>query len=265
MPLKVWEIAHKIEEHIPLSWSEDWDNVGLLVGDPNNDVARIGIALNPFSECFQEAHNKGCGLLVTHHPVFFKPTQRLLLNDDEVEGIRIALSSNISHYVAHTNWDIAPFGVNFILAKHLHLESINPLQSGINGSWGLGAYGDLEKSLVAKEALKRVCESWGLSGVHFYGDLQKRVKRIAFCGGAGGNLAGNALKCDADLFITADMNYHAISVAFRKGLSIAIADHYEMEKVSLVELSECISKWTGLEAFVLTEPKVLGRYVSTIS
>ena len=263
--LKVWEIAQKIEEHIPPSWSESWDNVGLLVGDPEANVSRIGVTLNPFSECFQNALEHGCQLLVTHHPVFFRPIQRLLLSNDETVSVRIALSSGISLYAAHTNWDVAPFGVNFILAKHLALDSVNPLRTGVDGSWGLGAYGELGTSLPVSEALERVCRSWELSGMHFYGDLNKTVRRIAFCGGAGGDLAENALKCNADLFITADMNYHSISTSCRKGLSIAIADHYEMERLSLVDLAKCISGWTGLEAFVLAEPKSFGRYVSAVS
>jgi dinuclear metal center YbgI/SA1388 family protein len=106
----------------PSAWAEEWDNVGLQVGDPGWPVGRALVALDPTAEVLSEARERGCGLLVTHHPLVFRPLARLDLSDPVARIATEAATARVAVAAVHTNADVASPGVSDALADALGLE-----------------------------------------------------------------------------------------------------------------------------------------------
>ena len=119
----VKEVYNAIDSFAPFKRAEDWDNVGLLLGDPAAEVSGVLLSLDMTNDTLEEAFALGCNLIVTHHPVIFKPLKALTADS----LIYRATRRGISVICAHTNLDVAGYGVNFALADILGLSVTSPL------------------------------------------------------------------------------------------------------------------------------------------
>ena len=106
----------------PPSWAEDWDNTGLQVGDRTWPADRVLLALDPTPEVLTEAAGRGCGLVVAHHPLLFRPLSRIDLADSIAGSVAEALGSRVAVMACHTNADVASPGVTDALAEELGLS-----------------------------------------------------------------------------------------------------------------------------------------------
>lgn len=111
-----------LDEWYPPAWAEEWDNVGLQVGDRSRRAERALVALDPTAEVVGEAADKGCGLLVAHHPLLFRPLSRLDVDEPVGRTLAAALSGGVAVVACHTNADVASPGVSDALAEALDLE-----------------------------------------------------------------------------------------------------------------------------------------------
>ncbi|MBR0256592.1 MAG: Nif3-like dinuclear metal center hexameric protein [Synergistaceae bacterium] len=233
--MKVRELVQHIDSFAPFELCEEWDNSGLLVGDNDSDVTRIGVCLDAVTCAVTEAHKRGCNVLVTHHPLIFRPLKRITASTEQGRTILEAARLNVSVIAAHTNWDKAYGGVNDTLAALLGLNDCESL-----GDFGL--CGILGESMRTEDFAHHVRESWGLSRLDVYASaMPERVSRVALCGGAGSEFWTAAKSMGADVYITADMKYHELSDAVNDGMTIALACHGEMERASIPELARKIS------------------------
>ncbi|OPY58353.1 MAG: putative GTP cyclohydrolase 1 type 2 [Pelotomaculum sp. PtaU1.Bin035] len=126
--MKCSHIFNLIEEFAPLSLAEQWDNSGLQIGDPNQDVDCILITLDIDLNVAVEAKKLGAGLIISHHPLFFQPLKSIHLDCPQGELIRYLMLNQISVYTAHTNLDISNRGVSQSLAKRIGLKNLSVLQ-----------------------------------------------------------------------------------------------------------------------------------------
>jgi dinuclear metal center YbgI/SA1388 family protein len=124
---KVKDIVSVMEKHFPLYLAEAWDNVGLQLGSLDKDAERIMIALDLDEEILEQALSKGVAMIITHHPLFFKPVKRIDLETAEGKMIKKLIQEDITVYSSHTNLDAAQQGLNQLLAESLKLEKIEPL------------------------------------------------------------------------------------------------------------------------------------------
>ncbi len=129
MSVTVNNILDIMETIAPFRLAEDWDNVGLQVGDGCWNVERIRIALDPFFDVVKEACQDNIDLLITHHPLLFRPLKNLNLSTPVGKIIQMALESKMAVFSAHTNLDSASGGINDILSEKLGLKNIKVLQS----------------------------------------------------------------------------------------------------------------------------------------
>jgi dinuclear metal center YbgI/SA1388 family protein len=249
--MKVRDILAKIDAAAPFWTAEEWDNVGLMVGDPGWDVRRLAISVDPCPEAVEEAFRKGCQGLLTHHPLFFKPLRNLDFSTPIGRTVQMAVRAEMAVIAAHTNWDKAETGVNRTLAKRLKLGAVVPLVQSEEGIGGMGASGDLPAVTPVRDVLEKMKLAWNLTRIDYYGNPDCSVLRVALCGGSGGALWPVALAMKADLFVTADMKYHEILDCVRSRLPVAIADHGEMEGVTLVELARHLAAAGELEVMLL--------------
>jgi dinuclear metal center YbgI/SA1388 family protein len=125
---KVSDILGIINKIAPPALAENWDNVGLQVGDPAKEVQRIMVALDPGPQAVDAALESSCQLLLTHHPLIFKPLKRISTNDETGRVIHRAISGGLSIISAHTNYDSAGSGVNDLLAAALGVTGCRPLK-----------------------------------------------------------------------------------------------------------------------------------------
>lgn len=256
--MRLADIISKIERRIPCVWAEEWDNTGLIVGDPDCGIVKIALALDVTENMVREAIANGCQLLVSHHPIIFNAMRNLIFESPGPWAIKQAIQSSVALYAIHTNWDSSGEGVNSCLAHALGLADIMPLvpPKCDNGAWGLGAVGDFTGEKNLYDCMMLVREQWQLSYCSAFGDESNPIRRVAVGGGACGDLWPDALRAGADVFITADMSYHHRNDALAMGLSLIIADHGEMERVSLAALKALIAEETRLEVVMLKEEHI---------
>lgn len=249
--MKVGEIAKCLEARLPAAWSEDWDNVGLMVGDPDWEVTRIGVALDATEESVRAAMTQGCGMLVVHHPAIFRPLQRVVTPSPVSDMVCAAVRNNIAVYSCHTNWDSSPDGVNVVLAGLLGLQDVVPIMPPHDGAWGMGAIGHLREPATLRGIARAAKASWGLSTLLAYGDDDTPLSCVALCGGAGGDFLQTTLDRGADVYITADVSYHYLLHANLSGGHLIVANHGEMERASLPALCALIGEATSLDVRLL--------------
>jgi len=125
---KLSDLIGIINKIAPPALAEEWDNVGLQVGDPAAEVRTLMVALDPCTASVEEAISRSCQLLVTHHPLIFKPLKRISTADEAGKLIHRSIGSNLAIVSLHTNYDIAENGVNDLLARRLGLQGVRPLK-----------------------------------------------------------------------------------------------------------------------------------------
>ena len=168
--MKLSDIVEAIEKRLPKEWAEPWDNPGLLAGERGADVEKIAVALDAAPRTVARAAKLGCGLLVTHHPIIFRPVKSVVDDCHTGRTLFAALKSGVALYAAHTNWDSSPEGVNSVLASELGLENTEPLVPSQSGAWGLGAVGDLPRAVPLGVLGELLRERWNLSALSPSGD-----------------------------------------------------------------------------------------------
>ena len=238
-------IIEKIEEKYPVSLAEEWDNVGLLVGDPDREVNTVLVALDLTDETLELAAEAGADLIVTHHPMLFKPVSRVTALDRTGRRILALAERRISCYAAHTNFDVA--GMAALNAADLGLENDAPLEvTGLDENdipFGLGRIGDLKEAVTAGALAEKVKEICGLDAVRLYGPAERLVRRAAVCGGSGKSLIGDAIREGAEVFVTGDLDYHSAIDAVSDGLILIDAGHYGTEKGFIACMAETIREF----------------------
>jgi dinuclear metal center YbgI/SA1388 family protein len=125
---RIQDLVGLIHKLYPPELAEDWDNVGLQVGDPGAPLERVLVALDPVLSAVEAARDCGVQALVTHHPLLFRPVKRLVPDDAIGKVVWSAVRSGIAIISAHTNLDSAVNGLNHWLAEQLGIQSTQPLQ-----------------------------------------------------------------------------------------------------------------------------------------
>ena len=241
----VGDILKYIETLAPRSMKMDWDNVGLNCGSRSTPVTRILVALDPFEHVCQEAAQWGADLLVTHHPLIFRPLPMVTDDAAITRGLMELVRHNISHICAHTNLDCAPGGVNDALAATLGLENVE----------SLGAYGGMMRCGEVPQQdltsfLAFVKEKLHCDGLR-YCDGGKPVRKVAVGGGACSDGLYDAILAGCDTFVTSDVKYNNFWDAKEQGLSLIDAGHFATENPVVSVLAEKIAA-----AFPETQVKI---------
>ncbi len=238
----VADILKFVETLAPRSMKMDWDNVGLNVGHGDKVVKKILVALDPFTHVCREAQQWGADLLVTHHVLIFRPG---FITDATAQNrnVLFLIENGIAHINAHTNLDLAPEGVNDVLAKRLALRNIrviNPMGVDESGrEWGLLRSGEAEEQSLS-EFLAFVKEKLCCEGLR-YEDAGKPVRKVAVGGGSCCDEMQEALEAGCDTLVTADAKYNDFWDAHDLGLNLIDAGHFYTENPVISYLAEKIA------------------------
>ena len=125
---KLSDILGIINKIAPPALAETWDNSGLQIGDPNKVVSKIMVALDATPAVVASAIESSCQLLLTHHPLIFKPLKAISTVTVQGKLIHDAISSGLAIISIHTSYDIATGGLNDLLAERLGIENVVPLR-----------------------------------------------------------------------------------------------------------------------------------------
>jgi len=339
--MKCSEIIKNLEEWAPKEIAWQKDNVGLQVGSADRNINNILLCLDLTSNVIDEAVEKNCNLIISHHPLLFHPLKKVDLQKDKNSRlIEKLIKKEINLYSEHTNLDYTKNGVSFELAKILELKNIdfliksdsnqyklvvfvpqshidkvaeelfkigcgvigeysncsfrtkgegsfkgsefsNPsvgkkeafekvdefrlevvldswkLNSAVkvlkevhpyeepafdiytvknqNSNYGVGAVGEYDDYLPVSEFLSLISKKLNAKGFRYTKSRNNKIKRVAVCGGSGGEYIRAAIKSGADAYVTADIKYHDFHDAEGEILLID-AGHYETENPSLNEV-----------------------------
>lgn len=228
----VADILAFLDTLAPRSLKMDWDNCGLLCGRPGREVRRILVALDPFDTVIDEAIRVKADLLVTHHPLIFR--NGLMAVNEDTEAGRCVLKlveHSIAAINAHTNLDIAPGGINDVLAQTL----------GLNGIETIGEEGLLRRGTVPAQPLPQflahVKQALGCDGLR-YVDGGRPVATVAVGGGACADEMEEALAAGCNTFVTSDVKYNQFRTAFQLGLNLIDAGHFHTENPAMPVLRD---------------------------
>jgi dinuclear metal center YbgI/SA1388 family protein len=247
---KVIDIAKEIEEFAPKFLMEDYDNVGLMVGDENKEVKKVLLALDCTNEVIQEAINFNIDLIITHHPLIFKKPKNIIKGDLLGNKVIALIKEDITLYSCHTNLDSAKNGINETIVNMLGFNSnqiIEPNQSGKYKDVGIGRLIRLEKEILLCDIIELVKENLNIKNMRIVKGSEK-VKVLAIINGSGQDLFYKAKSLGADCIITGDTTYHFASDFKEMKISIIDAGHFSTEYLVFLKTLEFLKeKFTDVE------------------
>lgn len=226
-----------MERVAPPELAMEWDNIGLLVSPARGEIETVLVALDCTPAVAREAAETEADLVLTHHPQFFHPVRRLLMDAPDTAAACILLRSGVGHYAAHTNLDAAAGGVNEVLASLFGVEDAAPFGSGI------GRIGTLPEP----ETLMGLGARVGLAlhtDARITGDADARIRRVAFVGGAGGSEITEARRAGAEVLVTGELRHNEALDALTLGLCCISAGHDETERIILKPLIRRLQRET---------------------
>jgi len=232
-----------IEREIPRDLSESWDNCGLQVGDVDWSVEKIWVALDPLPEIIAAAASNDVDLVLTHHPLIFKPLKTVDIHTPEGAVIQKALHAKVAVYSAHTNLDRVQAGVNDVLAAAIGLEKAAPLSMDpVSGNPGFGRIGKIVPSMKTTELIRRMKAALKLEHIKVAGDLGADIQNVVVCSGSGSSMIPQFFKSDADAFISGDLHYHDARLFEFAGKVLIDIGHFASEHLIVGALTDRLKK-----------------------
>lgn len=220
------EITDAIEEFAPLSLQESWDNSGWQIGTPDATCTGAIICVDVTPAVLEEAIDKKCNLIISHHPLIFKGVKQITGRDRVERCISLALRHGISVYSSHTATDCAPGGVSWEMARRLGLENVEGLDVS-----GLGVIGNLPASLPWMKFVELVKDRFGAGCVRCSRVPFKEwtVGRVGLCGGSAAEFLPLALSRGAQAYVTADCKLNQF-IDHADDILLVDSGHFETEE-----------------------------------
>ena len=235
---KVTKIIKRIEEFAPLNTMQKWDNSGWQINLGIEDTNRILLALDVTPSTVDEAINKKCDLILSHHPIFFNS-----IKTTESSFIIKAIQNNIQVYSAHTNLDIAQGGVSEYLAEKCGFTDLDTAFEFIK-------YKQFDEEKNFSKLISTLKTIFSLPSVRVVNSQRKTYKSIAFCSGSGAEYIQELEKIGIDVFITGDLKHHQALNA--TNMTIVDLGHFHSERF-VVEIFENILKNEDVEVIAAVE------------
>lgn len=236
----------------PLELAAEWDSVGLLVGRGGTDrpIDRAMTCLTLSPDVAREAVGERVGLVVTHHPLPFRPVGRI--TDDSLAG-RVLLeliAGGVAVYSPHTAWDSAAGGINDQLAGFCGLEGVRPIQPHAQLHLaGVGRMGHAQGARTVRDLAVSLFERLGVGdGGHLVGDPGQPAGLVGIVCGSGGDLVTEVRSAGCDTLVTGELRFHAAVEAREAGLAVIVLGHFASERFACGSLARRLAEAvSGLE------------------
>ncbi len=212
----------------PKALAEDYDNVGLLVEGVTDEIDTVVLALDADEETVCAAETIGAQLIVTHHPVMFRPVNRLTEQEGGQRTIRRLLQKGIGLFAMHTNFDSAENGL-----CDAFLDSFGDFRERTSFAGtddGIGRIGKLKTPCTLRELLARGRKAFSPEHeISYVGEADSVVKTVAVCNGGGGDMLYDAYNLGAQVYISGDFKHHHARFAVENNMNLIQIDHYDAE------------------------------------
>lgn len=225
------DIIKEMESLAPTYLKEDFDNVGLMVGDRNKVVNKVLLALDCTLKVIEEAKKEEVDLIITHHPLIFRKPSNI--TTDTLQGKKIIelIQNDISLYSSHTNLDSAVNGLNHTIVSMLGFEGSTVLEKNKSvNSAGLGRVVELDKEIKLENLIEQVKRKLNISNLRVV-KANNTVSKIAIINGSGQDFIGKAMNLGVDTVITGDTTYHFASDYKEMGINILDVGHFSSEQI----------------------------------
>ena len=222
--MTVRELYEKMSERIPEHLSESWDNDGLMCApDASREVTKTLLTLDVTEELVDYAIEQGFDLIISHHPLIFKPLRAINDSDHIARKLIKLIESEISVFSFHTRADKVSGGVNDRLCDALGVEGATPFGEGL-----LGRIGEVEQ-MSLQDFVYKAKLALGADVVK-YSDGYNPVRRVALVGGDGKDFLADAIESGADTFLSGRLSYNVMEEASELGINLIEAGHYFTEQ-----------------------------------
>ena len=239
--VKISEVVSYLHSFAPPALAESYDNVGLLIESKQEQTEKILVTLDVDEAVAQEAVELGTDLIVSHHPLIFKPLRRIA-QDDAISRTAVSLIKNdIALFSMHTNFDSVRTGLcDLFLDKICKTTERMPIEG--EGEDGAGRVAELADKTETKIILEKIKTEFKMSSVRFVGDENKTVSRVAVCNGGGADFVYQAKAMGADCYISGDIKYQHARFAYENGMVLIEVPHYSAERIFIDYAAELLEK-----------------------
>lgn len=261
MILKVKDIIGNLEKKYPKANAESWDNVGLIVGKLNQEVRKVQVSLDATNKAIENAIKNNADLIITHHPMIFKPVKTITTMDNLGRKIIKLIENNKSLYAMHTNLDSSKDGLNDYILNLLEVENSKIIDvNEFDNEVGIGRLYTLSKEMNIDEYATFVKNSLKIKNIRIISEnREKIIKKVALINGSGMSYWRKVKSLGADLFITGDIGYHDALDAKETGINVFDIGHFESENC-FVELLRKDIEGMGIEIITFNDGPVFEIY-----
>jgi dinuclear metal center YbgI/SA1388 family protein len=230
--VKIRKVLDALERFAPLPLQESYDNAGLQIGLTEAEVSGVLLCLDVTEAVVDEALNRGCNLIVSHHPLIFRKLAHVTDSTFVERCVVKAIKNDVAIISMHTNLDAASGGVNYKIAEKLRLHTVAGIgeeksAEGVNGSEGV--MGCLDEPMAADDFVIMLKKVFNAECVQTNRLLSRPISKVAVCGGAGAFMLDAAVRAGADAFVTGEMSYHGF-FDHDDEVQIAVIGHYQSEQ-----------------------------------
>jgi len=245
--MTVADVAGFLNAYAPPRLAEDWDNVGLLVGDGGSAVTRLMTCLTVTPASAAEAIRQKAELIVTHHPLPFRPLKRITCETPEGRLLWDLIGNRVAVFSPHTAFDSAAQGINQRLAERLELQGIAPLRpleerDGLSASVGAGRFGQVKNETTVVQAAEHLKRLLKIESLQYVGDPARKLRRIAVACGSAGEFVPTAAELDCDCLVTGETRFHTCLEAEARGLALLLVGHYASERFGVEALADVLAQ-----------------------
>ncbi|MCA9092402.1 MAG: Nif3-like dinuclear metal center hexameric protein [Planctomycetaceae bacterium] len=242
---RISELIVSLTKIAPPDLSEEWDNTGLLLGDANRAATKILTCLTLTPDVADEAIKGDYDLIVSHHPILFRPVQQITADDAQGAMILKLAMSQIAVYSPHTSYDNSSVGINRQLAEAFGLIDIKPLRghdNSLEAGVGAGRMGSLHIARKFAEIVDATKSLFGIDVVGTVGDPDRVVSKIGIACGSAAEFLSDAMKLGCDLFVTGEARFHDCLKARELGIGMLLLGHYASERGGVEQLARLIAE-----------------------
>jgi len=260
--MKLRDLIEYLEGKAPISLQEVYDNSGLILGNPDNEIARVLVCLDVDNDAIEYAVSQNCQLVLSHHPAIFKGLKKFSETTKESSILIKAIKNDIALYSCHTNFDTAGGGLTDLLCEKLGLKDVKVLKTSFvdTAEYGAGRYGEISP-INGMEFINMVKTKLSLDCIRYVGDIPTAVTKVAvFNGSFDRDILDSLIKISPVVLITGDLKYHDAQELLFNGIFTIDAGHYGTEIIFVDEIAEIIEKRFSNLSVVLYKGKDVFNY-----
>jgi len=249
-PLILKNVCEFLGRFAPHQLAESWDNVGLLVGDPAQSIEGIVTCLTITPEVVDEAVEADADLIVTHHPLPFRPLKQITTADTVGKMLLKLIENKIAVYSPHTAFDSCAEGINHQLATGIGLTEIQPLipvdllgVSGPTSQVGAGRFGRFEEGGMPLARIAELAKQVTRAPmVKVVGRGTAEIATVAVGCGSAGELLTAAIENQVGCLIVGETSFHTCLEAKAQNVALVLVGHYASERFAVEKLSTMVAE-----------------------